>query len=201
MSEQKPDPELDGPFETLAPEAEEALAEALRAAFDPAAVDPGRHRRILEQALLDPFAPASDDEIRESERLRRALEDDDSNDADARLARALRSATAPEPLTEPAAERARTKLRRGGGRARVVYVAFGAAALALAAAFALIVARPAGAPSAARATGTTLATSRPTGDLFRDRFEPGQTTDRIDRIALARERDLRDNRYTLWGVP
>ena len=46
----------------------------------------------------------------------------------------------------------------------------------------------------------TLHASRPTGELFAERFKTGSTTDRIDRIAAARAHDLRENRYTAWGV-
>jgi hypothetical protein len=36
--------------------------------------------------------------------------------------------------------------------------------------------------------------------LFAERFETGETTARMDLIASARSRDLRNNRYTAWGV-
>jgi hypothetical protein len=41
--------------------------------------------------------------------------------------------------------------------------------------------------------------SRSTAPLFRVGSE-GATSSRIDRIASARSRDLRDNRYAQWGV-
>lgn len=188
------DDELDGePF--LEPEAEAALAEALRSAYAPRELDPARHRALLDAALEDPLAPPSADELRESERLRQALETGDDGHAGAALARALRAAANPEPL---APERTRRVAERAlPRRPNVVFVTFGAAALAAAAAFALLFAHPQkGEPSAPVA----LARSRSTAELFSERFEPGQASARIDRIASYREREWRDNQYALWGL-
>ncbi len=44
-----------------------------------------------------------------------------------------------------------------------------------------------------------LAQSRSTAPLFQA-DSAGAASSRIDRIASARSRDLRDNRYALWGV-
>ncbi|MEI9950878.1 MAG: hypothetical protein WDO74_18360 [Pseudomonadota bacterium] len=44
-----------------------------------------------------------------------------------------------------------------------------------------------------------LAQSRSTAALFQ-RDSGGAPSERIDRIASARSRELRDNRYALWGV-
>jgi hypothetical protein len=83
----------------------------------------------------------------------------------------------------------------------VVYAVFGAgsALLAAAAAVALFVgsARQAS-PSAARASA--LVAPHSTAPLFAERFETGDTTARMDLIASARGRDLRNNRYASWGV-
>jgi hypothetical protein len=210
MTPEPDDLPIEGPFEPLAPEAEEELAAALRAAFAPAQLDPARHRQILEMALEDPLAPPTEDEMRESERLRIALETSDTGHPDAALARALKTALAPNTPGTGEAERAAERLSSSRPRGRVIYVSFGAVALAAAAAFALFVARPDTSPTAQRSgpaaatrgveTARALAASRTTGDLFSERFEPGKATDRIDRIALVRERELRENRYALWGV-
>ena len=174
---------------------EAALAEALRAAFAPGDIDRARHAEILALALEDPFAAPTEDEVRESERLRVALESDDGAHPGAALARALRAATSPEPLAEQRAqELAASATPR---RPNVVYVTFGAVALAAAAAFALFVVRP---PSTPSTEHLNLARSRTTQGLFHERFEPGQASARIDRIASARERDRRENQYALWGV-
>jgi hypothetical protein len=176
-------------------QAEEALAQALRAAYAPDALSPQRHAEILAAALEDPFAPATADELRESERLRLALETGDDAHAGAALARALAAAARPTPLPEPRAKQVAERSLRG--RTNVVFVTFGAAALAAAAAFALLFARPA---QQKPADLPALARSRSTSELFHERFEPGQASARIDRIASSRERDLRDNQYALWGV-
>jgi hypothetical protein len=180
--------------------AKNELAEALRAAWDPAPIDAQRHAELLEQALIDPFAPASEEEARESERLRQALDAGDESHPDVRLLRALSAARDPSPLAPDARERARRSVAKSASpsKSNVVFVTFGAAALAAAAIFALYIgagmnaARP---PSAER-----LAPSRSTAELFEGEFEQGETTERIDRIASARAHDLRENRYLMWGA-
>jgi hypothetical protein len=181
----------------LDPVVERELAEAIRSAWEPAELDPARHRQILELSLTDPFADPTDEEIRESARLRRALDDGDTTHPDAELARALRSAAKPS-AASPRAELAEKRVGRTTGR--VVYATFGAVALAAAAGFALFVARPSHESAVSSAPVPRLHASRPTGELFAERFETGGTTDRIDRIALARAHDLRENRYATWGV-
>ncbi|GMV12886.1 MAG: hypothetical protein AMXMBFR56_11100 [Polyangiaceae bacterium] len=96
-------------------------------------------------------------------------------------------------------------LGRRASRAKVLVIAFGSvatAAVALAASWFLVIA-PAlrdgpGAELAEQAQA--LAVSRSTAAMFPEKFEPGATTARVDRIALARSRELRSNRYALWGV-
>ena len=182
-----------GPW--LEPEAEADLARALRSAFAPGELDPARHRRILEAALEDPFAPPSADELRESERLRQALDAGDSEHAGAALARALRAAAHPDPL--PPADARRVAERAAARRPNVVFVTFGAVALTAAAAFAILFSSPRLEKSA---PAPELARSRSTAELFHEPFEPGQASARIDRIALSREREWRDNQYALWGL-
>jgi hypothetical protein len=150
MTPEPDDLPIEGPFEPLAPEAEEELAVALRVAFAPAQLDPARHRQILEMALEDPLAPPTQDEMRESERLRIALETSDTGHPDAALARALKTALAPNTPGTGEAERAAERLSSSRPRGRVIYVSFGAVALAAAAAFALFVARPDTSPTAQR---------------------------------------------------
>ena len=193
MTTRKPPEFPDDGAAPLAPAEEAALARALCAAYAPSELAPGRHAEILRAALDDPFAPPSADELRESARLRRALEDRDVSHPDAALARALAAAISPEPLSDAAS---RELLRRAAPRKpNVVFVTFGALGLAVAAAFALFVAR---APNPGHEP--PLARSRTTQDLFREPFDPNRTSERIDRIAEARERDARENRYALWGV-
>jgi hypothetical protein len=222
MSEKEPWLALGPPVPVLGAAEEAELAEALRAAFAPTELSRERHAALLAFALEDPLAPASADELRESERLRQALETGDDGHADAALARALRSAVSPPPLAGATRERAEAVVRQRGDapepnspksrsaaepRRNVIFVTFGAVALAAAAGFALMLARPSAesAPSADLALTNApprpeLLQSRTTGELFHERFEAGATTARIDRITSARARDLRENRYALWGV-
>lgn len=209
------------PLPVLDATEEAALAEALRAAYAPAGLSHERHAALLAFALEDPLAPASADELRESERLRQALESGDDSHADAALARALRTASSPAPLAADARERAEANVRTGSDapppsassrnvgqpRSNLVFVSFGAIALAAAAGFAVMLAQPSREPTPSAALGVAsaiappeLLQSRTTGELFHERFEAGATTARIDRITSARARDLRENRYAMWGV-
>lgn len=181
---------------------EAALMQALALAYHPPELDAERHARILRDALEDPFAEASEEEIRESERLRDALERGDTSHADAALARALSSAVRPEPPAELAEARARTSALERSRRTNLVFVTFGAVALSAAAALALWLGGPRSEETAASAARPVpvLAQSRSTNELFAERFAEGEASARMDRIAEQRARELRDNRYALWGL-
>jgi len=190
----------------LPEEQEEELARALRAAFAPGQLDPAVNEALIAAALEDPLAPPSDEEIAESERLRDALEGRGSH-ASADLARALRAAAAPPALRELDAERVAERVlgKRVSRRRKVLIVAFGTVAtttVALAASWFLVIspALDGGRGTELAAQAEALAVSRSTAGMFSEKFEPGATTARVDRIALARSRDLRSNRYALWGV-
>lgn len=188
----------------LEPEVEEALLQALSAAWQPRELDPAVNEALIAAALEDPLAPPTEEELVASERLRRALEGD-GHDPDAELARALKHAGAPKPIDQVTAERVLQKSlgKAPAKRGNVVYVTFGAvsAVLALAAAFLLFL-RPALDQNRAGELAKDLARSRSTAALFKspDDFEATVTTTRVDRIASSREKDLRQNRYALWGV-
>jgi hypothetical protein len=187
--------ELDDGTPPLDSSEEAALAQALRSAYAPGELAPARHAEILRAALEDPFAPASEDELRESERLRHALDQGDASHPDAALARALAAALHSAELPRATAERAALRIKPRGPS--VIYVTFGALALAAAAAFVLFVARPA---ADTQQPAVALVPSRTTEPLFHEAFASGASSERIDRIASARERDARENRYALWGV-
>ncbi|RYZ02909.1 MAG: hypothetical protein EOO73_29755 [Myxococcales bacterium] len=189
----------------LLPEEEAEVLALLQAAVRPSELDPKVHELLLAVALEDPLAPPSEAELVESARLRDALADGRPHpdagllsalgapfgtaiDGDA-VDRALAAASA----TPPAAE---------APRRSVVYVLFGgaSAALAAAAAVALLFAAPKPEPSAATPTAPQWVRPRSTEELFDERFETSGTTARMDRIASARGRDLRDNRYAAWGL-
>lgn len=159
---------------------------------------------------LGPDAPPTEEELREARALAEALESRASTTSpgaplhseDAAFLRAVAIAEGigipeldPEKnarLVERALARAAPEPKREG---RVIRVAFGAVtALSLAAAvvFAIVKAPPSE-PSPA------LAQSRSTQELFREPFH-GEASARIDRIAMARSSDLRENRFARWGV-
>jgi hypothetical protein len=191
---------------------EVALALALRAAWDPAALSVDESRAVLdatptadEQALATALRDA----------LAEARDPRAGDPGDHHLARALRSAFAPTALDEsehraivaaalakmPARksetnEKEASKVVAFERRGTIARVAFGVVTggLALAASIVLVV------TSAPRASEAPLAKARTTQPLFSEPFKPGETSARIDRIASARASDFRDNRFTKWGV-
>lgn len=199
----------------LPPDKEAELLLALEAALRPSELDPRVHERLLELALDDPLAPASEEELIESARLRDAL-DRDTPDADAHLLRALAAPFAQDSERAALHQRddreahAAVERALGGAlpsataapapRRNVVYAVFGGASalLAAAAAAVLFVGSRSAEPVAAEVSAYVVPHS--TASLFAERFETGDTTARMDLIASARSRDLRDNRYASWGV-
>jgi hypothetical protein len=88
-------------------------------------------------------------------------------------------------------------------RPNVVYALFGAgsAVLAAAAAITLFIGSRSSVPTSTVAVAPSgYVVPHSTAPLFSERFETGDTTARMDLIASARRRDLRDNRYAAWGV-
>ena len=194
------DSDPDQELPELDPAEEERLASALRHAFAPSPIDPERHERLLRIALEDPFAPASADELVESERLRQAFEGAGEH-ADLALARALSAAHSPEPAPSASLARVSEALEQPA-QGKVLYLRFGAVATALAAAAAvlLLFGSPTSRAPAPDLQALTLAQSRSTAPLFQMAAVPGAPSLRIDRIASVRARELRENRYALWGV-
>ena len=197
----------------LPPEEEEALLAMLEAALRPTELDPRANQRFIELALEDPAAEPSPEELLEAARLRDALDQGTPN-ADASLLRALRapfSAASDENHAGDSAAHARalaaalpsstTRPRRS--KANVIYAIFGAgSALAAAAAVVtLFVGAPRGGfPAPASVEASVYVKPHSTAPLFAERFQTGDTTARIDLIASARGRELRDNRFAAWGV-
>ncbi len=180
---------------------EQRLASLLKSAFAPGEIAPARHERLLLSALEDPFATPSPEEVVDSERLRRAL-DGDGDHLDLVLARALSTAYAPSgapPKVRPPA----TLTTKSRPAAKVFYVRFGgvAAALAAAAAVLFVISTHHNSPEASvpELPALALVQSRSTAVLFQT-AAVGPPSARIDRIASVRERDLRANRYAMWGV-
>jgi hypothetical protein len=193
--------------ETLPAEQEAALLAALEAALRPSELDPELNERLIELSLEDPLAPPSAEELVESERLRDALEHGGAHE-DADVLRALQATFADEPRRDHdgAVERALdgalgSTTQAPPKRGNVVYAVFGAAGavLAAAAAVALFLGTLSRGNAPAASAGA-LVRPHSTAPLFAERFETGDTTARMDLIASARSRDLRDNRYAAWGV-
>ncbi|MEO7033713.1 MAG: hypothetical protein ABI548_07525 [Polyangiaceae bacterium] len=210
MTEHDSDPELNE-FERLDAVEEARLSALLKHAFAPTEIDAARHERLLLAALVDPFAEPSPEELVQSERLRRALEGEGDH-ADLALARALANAYAPSAVAPqvdaPAARSAGSAIASSlasaapkRASAKVFYLRFGGIAAALAAAAAVLLAiraRPNHAP-APDLPALALVQSRSTAALFQA-DSAGPPSARIDRIASLRERDLRNNRYAMWGL-
>jgi hypothetical protein len=161
--------------------------------------------------VLDPEAPPSDEEVAEANRLRDALASGAGGDESAELARALSAAWSPRDLS-PADHRALVarSLAHARRRRRVLAsrASFGAGALIALAAGALVVLRgalgpPQSAPvgQVAQVGSTALISSRSTQSLFAEPFAgAGGQTSRVDRIAMARAADLRENEFARWGI-
>ena len=157
----------------------------------------------------DPDAPATAEERAASERLRDALGDTGIPSDEADLARALSLGFEPR---EIAPDEHRAIVLRAMGtlgarpkRGKVIRVAFGlgaAGALAAGILFSLLDTFPATRTDpAGRAATRALVATRSTQPLFDATFAPrGGESSRIDRIAMARSADLRENRFAQWGV-
>jgi hypothetical protein len=152
----------------------------------------------------EPDAPPTEEERAEAERLRAALDDPSRPNADAELARALSSAWSPKDLSAAAHEQlVAGALARHDRRARrtVIRVSFGASAVLALAAAVLLFVRGDRQPPETVTAAVAVAVSRSTQPLFPERFPAtGGETSRIDRIAMARATDLRDNEFAKWGV-
>jgi hypothetical protein len=187
---------------------EEPAADLLRAAFSPGALGEADLDAIVARALGDESA-ATTAEREGADRLRAELEGAAPRQLSAPL-HALRLAAKP---TEIAPERNEALIaaafRRARGRMAVVRriapvtMAALAGVAALAAGVALFVGKPPAPSEGAGAPTAALIRARSAEDLF-DPATPfprsGEESARIDRIAGARARDLRRNRFTAWGV-
>ena len=171
------------------------LARALKAAWAPEALEADAIDAIALSAL-DP------EESRAAELLRDALDGKVTKASpEAELAHALVCAWNPKPLSD---EEHKAILARALGtnvvafrrRTFVARVSYGVAGvIAIAASVFLVV------KSSPRGEGEIpLARSRSTQELFTEPFQPGEASARIDRIAMARASDYRDNRFAKWGV-
>ena len=191
----------------------DALFDALSAAYVPQTLDQNRHRQIIDRALglathqdaagsVDPLALPSAEELAAAAKLR---DNFDSN----QLVLSLRSAHLPRPprsnvettlrqsaiekKTQPVGPRPRRLTRPMWG----LFAAAAAAALWFVAQSNSIVQQA----RYSRPTTETLVLSRSTESLFAKPFAQSTNSERIDKIALVRSRELRNNRYAIWGLP
>jgi hypothetical protein len=119
---------------------------------------------------------------------------------DPELARVLRAAWSPEDLS-PEEHRKLVARAVAPRRATVVRVSFGASALLALAASILLVLWSDKPPRPGPNLGPVLSLSRSTQSLFARPFAPsGGESARVDRIAMARAADLRENEFAKWGV-
>ena len=191
----------DDALKLLDRQSEALLEEALLAAYAPTEIDPKLNELLISQALEDPLAPANPEEAADSRRLAEALEGQGFH-PDQELVESLRLATQPETLPNNLNERlANEALRRAKPSRTVVYVTFGAAtAMMAAAASILLFMQSTGMQGVASQAELKLIQQRSTAALFHEKFDAKQTSKRIDKIARARSRDLRKNRYAMWGL-
>ncbi len=119
---------------------------------------------------------------------------------DPELARVLRAAWSPEDLSR---EEHRKLVAEAitPRRATVVRVSFGASAILALAASVLLAVWTGEPPRPGPNLGPALTVSRSTQSLFPRPFAPtGGESARVDRIAMARAADLRENQFAKWGV-
>jgi hypothetical protein len=182
---------LDRP--TSAPSDDLDLVKSLRAAWSPDPLDEGVHAKMLDDV------PMSADELLLAEELRLGLANDDA-------VIALRAAWAPAPLDDAEHRRIVEKALEAPAGAKVielrsrpkrsvrVVVATTTTVLAFAAGIVLWI------TTTAQQADVPLARARSTQPLFDEPFKAGETSARIDKIAIARASDYRSNRFTKWGV-
>ncbi len=188
----------DDHLELLSGEAEEELMLALRMASTPTELDDRVNERLIAAAFEDPLAPPTEEELVASARLRDALDGGPST-PEARLAAALAATATPSDLDEQSAKRlVEEALANRPRHSNVIYVAFASAVAVTAAAAAALLLAPA--PPRTAPPAAAFVSSRSTTELFAEKFETNETSHRVDRIAEARQRDLRRNRYLAWGL-
>ncbi len=173
------------------------LVSSLHAAWSPEPLDARAHAEILDAM------PMSEEEVALAAELRDAL---GGKSAAPDVVTALRSAWSPAALDD-AEHRALVEKAIGDDHRKVVElpttrrprpmrlaVVTTTTVLALAASVVVWL------TSTPTQNEAPLARTRSTQPLFDEPFKAGETSARIDRIAIARASDYRDNRFAKWGV-
>lgn len=154
-------------------------------------------------SLPEDWQSPSDDEKEAAARLRDALQRaPDKADPDLEFIRALRSAANPAPI-EPQRHEALLGAALARRPRRHVYPLFAAAsAVAIAAAVALVFGLPEKDADVPPHSSARAIPCRSAAGLFDTSFPvTGGTSARVDRVAMAREREMRDNLFAQWQVP
>ncbi|HVH44006.1 MAG TPA: hypothetical protein VM925_16755 [Labilithrix sp.] len=182
---------LEAPTEAAGAHEALDIVNTLRAAWSPGSLDEADHAAIVDDL------PVSAEEASLAAALRDALDRHEAPE----IVAVLRSAWQPAALSEEehraivdaAVDRRDRVVKLRPPVTRRVFVVT-TTTLALAASVIVWIttsAPPAEAP---------LARSRSTQPLFAEPFRAGDASSRIDRIAVARASDYRDNRFAKWGV-
>jgi hypothetical protein len=165
-------------------------------AEDPKNKDPG--------LVDDPDAPPSEEERAAAESLRATLDAGDGGDP---VVEALRAAHAPRPIDAAehgaiiarvvtgAPRRAHASTADAPRSAKILRFSLGGAGVAIAIAAGVLLFL-----QSKDEHEHPLARARTTQPLFSEPFKAGEASARIDRIAVARAADFRDNRFAKWGV-
>lgn len=200
----------EGDAKLIGAQERDSLLDSIASAASPEGIDPGRHAQLLEAALNpagnvdqlldDPLTPPSTDEIIAAAATRKNLEAEP-------LVLLLRAAHAPSELSPASAQSvlnaALAKLTFPKRQHPRVSTFWGLLAVAAAAVLWVANATEPSVEGLAPAGRSQLefAQSRTTGSLFSNARERSTASERIDRIAQVRQKDLRRNRYLLWGLP
>ncbi|GEM_PF-2142484 len=196
----------EGDTRLIAAEDRDALVAAITAAARPAPIDPQRHEQLLAAALGNPAAGADDPLAPPTAEESASLSATNlQNDP---ILAALRAASAPQSLS-PDRERAIRSAALGSiplprrERPKIVASIWGALAVAaLAVVWVATETRTDGGTFSSHPHAQIkFAPSRSTGSLFAEPFGNTTASQRIDRIAQVRHRELRENRYLMWGLP
>ena len=152
--------------------------------------------------LEDPDAPAREEEIAASDRLREELDDPSSKHPDVELMRSLRNAVEPRAIEAATHKRVLDSVLPPVAHRRSQALYWIAGGLAAAAGVVLVAQNvDRGGRHTPTASMSDLARPHSTGELFTEPFpKEGKTSQRLDTIVASRGRDLRHNRYAKWGV-
>jgi len=144
----------------------------------------------------DPDAPPSAEEIAESERLRRELDDPSSKHPDVALMHALRHAVEPRAIEHATHMRILDRVVPKPKRSTTFYYLLGGLAAAAGVVLYMQTASHKSGP-APHASALGLVKPHHSTEVLP---KEGAGSVRVDTIVASRARDLRANRYAKWGV-